>query len=76
MLPVRRKVLVLYKAREGSSCSCDHLRREEDAEGVVLEALRLAGSDECERERLLDDEGRDGGRSDAGAKERLSTESR
>lgn len=53
MLPVRRSVCLLYNAREGSSCSCDHLRSDDDdpaagVEGDVLEALRLAGSDECE----------------------------
>lgn len=46
-------------------------------EGKVLDALRLPGKDEWERDRLLEEEARDRGRSAAaGAKERLSTESR
>lgn len=77
---MRRSVL-LYMGRAGSSCSCDHVRREEGRDGVdgdVLEALRLAGREECERDRLVEEEGGDDGGWDgaAGAKERLSTESR
>lgn len=81
MLPVRRNSFLVYRACEGWSCSCDHLRSEEEVDvvaGEVLDALLLAGREECERERWADDEdeGRDGGRSDAGANERLRTESR
>ena len=78
VLPVRRSALP-YMERGGSSCSCDHLRRVEEPEGVggdALEALRLPGREEWERDRFAEDEARDEGRSGAAANERLSTESR
>jgi hypothetical protein len=51
----------------------------EEPEGVggdALEALRLPGREEWERDRFAEDEARDEGRSGAAANERLSTESR
>lgn len=48
VLPVRRRGL-LYMECAGSFCSCDHLRKDEDPDGVggeVRDALRLPGSEE------------------------------
>lgn len=78
---MRRSLFLLYSARSRSLCSsCDHLRKDEDPDGVggeVLDARRLAGRDEWDLDRLAEDEkGRDGGRSELGPKDRLRTESR
>ena len=78
VLPVRRRAL-LYTERAGSSVSCDHLRGEDGREEVdcdELEALRLPGKEEWDRDCFAEEVGVDGGRSDAGAKDRVSTESR